>query len=294
MSTLLTATRRLLVLRKRSTADAVTLRHAIESRGDAAEPTSLVKRVAHVTERTVAGRRVIRLTPRRSPRGTHLIYTHGGCYVFPIGAAQWGILARLVARSGVSIDVPLYGLAPEHTVSDALPFLEEVFDQATTEFGAAVHLGGDSAGGGLALAQAQQYRDRGGIQPASIVLISPWVEATMTNPGVDALAPLDHMLAPRGLAEAGRMWAGELAPTDPLVSPLLGDLASLPPIHIQQGDHDVLFADAEELARIIARAGGHVDLHVVHGGFHDFPGAPWVPEARTALDEMASVLREPR
>jgi monoterpene epsilon-lactone hydrolase len=291
MSLLLTATRRLLFLRTRSTISEKSLMKAIAKRGGAAPVTRAVKRVAHVNEVLVDGRRVIRLTPRGRATGNHLIYTHGGCYTFPLIGAHWGILASLVARSGVSVDVPLYGLAPQHTATEAYDWLEKVYDEALDEFGPRVFLAGDSAGGGLALGQALRYRDTGRPAPLGVLLISPWVDVTLTNPGAAAIAPLDHMLASPGLVAAGRLWAGDLDPRDPLVSPLYADLSGLPPVHTYQGDHDILYADAEELTRRILRAGGLSELRVTRGGFHVFPGAPWIPEARVALTRMARVLR---
>jgi monoterpene epsilon-lactone hydrolase len=291
MSLLLTTTRRLTVLPGRSSTSEQTLLKAIAGRGGPARVTRSVERVADVSERLVEGRRVIRLTPKQGASGAHLVYTHGGCYTFPMLRPHWGILKTLVDLSGASVDVPLYGLAPEHTAVEAHTWLTRIYDEVVAEFGPRVVLGGDSAGGGLALGQAMQHRDSGRTLPVAILLISPWVDVTMTNPGVLALAPLDHLLAPAGLAAAGRMWAGALDLRDPRVSPLYGDLAGLPPVHVFQGDHDILYADADELARTIRRAGGQVDLRVTHGGFHDFPGAPWVPEARVALRQLAEVLR---
>lgn len=291
MSLLLTATRRLLLLRKRSTTSEATLRKAIAGRSDEAPVTRGVRRVAHVSERLVDGRRVVRLTPKSGATGTHLVYTHGGCYTFPLIGAHWGIVATLVRRAGVSIDVPLYGLAPEHTAAETYDWLEKVYDEATAEFGERVFLAGDSAGGGLALGQGVRYRDSGRTRPRGILLVSPWVDVTMTNPGVAALAPLDHMLGAAGLVAAGRLFAGDLGVRDPLVSPLFADLSGLPPVHVYQGDHDILYADAEELTRRILRAGSPAELRVTRGGFHVFVGAPWIPEARLALRRMADVLR---
>jgi acetyl esterase/lipase len=292
MSLLLTATRRLLVLRPRTTTTEQTLDRAIARRGGPAPVSRAVKRVAVVDERIVDGRRVVRLTPRQKPRGGHLIYTHGGCYTFPLIGAHWGILATLVRRAGITIDVPLYGLAPEHTATEAADWLETIYDDAVAEFGPVVSLAGDSAGGGLALAQAVRYRDSGRPAPRHVILISPWLDATLINPGAAAVAPLDHMLAVPGLVRAGRLWAGALDPRDPLVSPLSSDLAGLPPVHIEQGDHDLFYADAEELHRRITRAGGRSDFRLTRGGFHVFVGAPWIPEARAALARIAAVLRQ--
>lgn len=89
MSLPLEAVRRLLPLLPRSTESALSLHQAIRSRKGEAPVTDAVRRVATVAERSVEGFRVVTLTPKR-PSGAHLIYTHGGCYTFPLRGLHWG------------------------------------------------------------------------------------------------------------------------------------------------------------------------------------------------------------
>jgi monoterpene epsilon-lactone hydrolase len=291
MSLRLAVTRGLLRFRPRTLATVETLHAAIAARGADAPVTEAVERVAEVSTSIVNEQTIVHLTPRRAAPSGHLIYTHGGCYTFPLIAPHWGIVAALVEQAGVSVDVPLYPLAPEHTADETYELLDRVYREAIAAHGPRVFLGGDSAGGGLVLGQALRYRDAGKVLPRALLLISPWVDVTMSNPGIADVAPRDPMLAVPGLVEAGRLWAGDLDVRDPLISPLYGDLAGLPPVHTYQGDRDILVADAKELTRRILRAGGQAELRLTRGGFHVFPGAPWTPEARRALGRMAAVLR---
>ncbi|AMM22038.1 hypothetical protein AX769_20155 [Frondihabitans sp. PAMC 28766] len=299
MSLPLAVVRSLLRLLPRSTDTADSLTKAISDRKGEAPVTDAARRAAHVTERRVEGMRVVRLEPRHAHRDdseravprAHLIYTHGGCYTFPIRGLHWDLLARLVEGAHVSIDVPLYGLAPEHIAATEYPALEAVYRQAIAEHPGRVFLGGDSAGGGLALGQAIAYRGAGLEAPRGILLLSPWVDVTMTNPGIARLEPRDHLIAPLGLVEAGRLWAGDLDVRDPRVSPLYGDLAGLAPVHIYQGDRDILAADAYEVTRRLLRAGTPAELRITRGGFHVFPAVGVLPEARLAVSRMVDVLR---
>jgi epsilon-lactone hydrolase len=291
MSLRMAVTRGLLRFRPRSSTSVETLRAALAKRGPDAPVTKAVERVAVVTTSTVNEQTVVHLTPRRAAPSGHLIYTHGGSYAFPIIGLHWNMLAALVEQSGVSVDVPLYPLAPEHTADETYELLDRVYREAVAAHGPRVFLGGDSAGGGLALGQALRYRDADKILPRAIILIAPWVDVTLTNPGIAEVAPRDAMLAVPGLVEAGRLWAGDLDVRDPLISPIFGDLSGLPPVHTYQGDRDVLVADAKELTRRILRAGGQAELRLTRGGFHVFPAATWTPEARRALGRMAAVLR---
>src|SRR5690606_30955845 len=88
-------------------------------------------------------------------------------------------------------------------------------------------------------------------------------------------------------------WARDRELTDPLVSPLYGDVAGLPPVHVVQGGKDILAADALAFARDLARAGNAGKLLYEPGAFHVYVGAWWTPEARRAVRHVRSLLREP-
>jgi RND superfamily putative drug exporter len=289
MSISMAVTRGLLRFAPLATATEESTRAKAERGLHPAEIPASVRRIAHVQRREIGGRTVVDLSLKNGSSRGHLIYLHGGAYAFPLIAAHWSIVGSLMRASGASVTVPLYGLAPRHGVTEAYALLDALYDEATTRH-ERVYLAGDSAGGGLALGQAMRVRDHGGRPPAGVILFSPWVDATMENPDVAGLAPLDRLIAPAGLAAAARWWAGEVGVRSPLVSPLFGDLAGLPPVSTHQGDHDILYADAVLLDAGIRAAGGSSTLDVYPGAFHDFVGAPWTPEARLALTRAAAVL----
>lgn len=234
---------------------------------------------------------VTRVFPKRGQRaGGALIYLHGGAYVYPMVAGQWGIVEGLIDRTGLPVIIPDYPIAPAHTATDAFDFVQPIIDEAQAEFGRVI-LFGDSAGGGLALSLAMQRRDTGARQVDGLVLYAPWVDVTMTNPRIEEVQGRDKILRVPGLAWAGRAWAADLDPTDPRVSPLYGDPAGLPPMRIFQGDADILGPDTIEFARKAARAGVDVRLRVEPDGFHVYVlSVPIIPEAEAALDRSARFI----
>src|SRR6185295_17054509 len=111
---------------------------------------------------------------------------------------------------------------------------------------------GDSAGGGLALAYAISSIRRGRPVPAGMVLIAPWLDATLSNPEIAAVEALDPWLARPGLVAAGRAWAMGDHPERWEVSPIYAgdeDLARLPPTTVFIGTHDILHPDVVALGR---------------------------------------------
>ncbi|GAB2461559.1 alpha/beta hydrolase fold domain-containing protein [Conyzicola lurida] len=290
MSLAMAVTRLLLRLQPTSTRSAASVERVARDHPPAAPVPPALLRVAHMTTRSIGGRDVITLTPKQGTTGTQLLYTHGGCYVFPLLPVHWRIIATLMRESGATVTVPLYGLAPEHHVDEAYALLEGVY-RGLAATGSPVFLAGDSAGGGLALGQALRYRDVGLPAPAGVVLISPWVDVTMANPDIRAVEPRDPMLGVAGFVAAGAWWANGADPRSPLVSPLYGRLDGLPPVSVHQGGRDILAPDALSLVSRLREAGNDVSLEYLPGAFHDYVGAPWTPEARATLRSIGRVLR---
>ncbi|MFT4124404.1 MAG: alpha/beta hydrolase fold domain-containing protein [Microbacteriaceae bacterium] len=217
------------------------------------------------------------VAPLPAPRTVILL--PGGSYVARIRRVHWRLAAWL-ARSGATVRVVLYPLAPRATAAAVVPAVADYIAAQVRAHGAGtVAVVGDSAGGGLALAAVQRLaaEDR----PARLVLVSPWLDVAVDDPR--SLVTRDAMLGVERLRAAGRLWAGELPVDDPLVSPLAGDLDGLPATTVYSGTADLLHPDAIRLAE---RA--EVQLVLREGLMHGWPIAAGIPEARR---ERAALLR---
>ena len=202
-----------------------------------------------------------------------VVYFHGGAYIKEIAAQHWSLVGQMVREAGARCVVPIYPLAPGATASAVVAGATEVVPPGAV-------LMGDSAGGGLALAVALQ------VPVARLVLISPWVDVAIPQ----GEQPHDPMLRLAGLAEAGRMYAGDLPLDDPRVSPLYGDLSGLPPITIFTGTRDLLDPDSRRLADAAREAGVEVDLHVCEGAPHVYPLLP-TRDGAAARRRIITLLR---
>ena len=220
------------------------------------------------------------------------VFLHGGAYIGEIGPYHWAFVAHLVRRARVAVAVPVQPLAPRWTAATTVPAVADLVAEVLDGAGpAGVTLVGDSAGAGLALAAARHLRDAGGPRPRRLVLVAPWVDVTMTHPDQPALEPGDLMLNRGYLAEAGRLYAGDLDVRDPQVSPLQGDLRGLPPLTVLVGADDLLLPDARRLHDAARAAGVDVDLVVAPGMQHDYPLFPLLPEAKAARAQLVGLLQ---
>jgi acetyl esterase/lipase len=144
---------------------------------------------------------------------------------------------------------------------------------------------GDSAGGGLAASISMQAANVGLSRPAALVLLSPWLDVTMTDPSQEGIEKVDPLLSRWGPKAAGRWYAGSMSTADPRVSPLYGEIARLPPTLMFCGSHDILVADARRLVARAADEAAEIEYHEKAGLMHAYP-LFFFPESRQARDRI--------
>jgi acetyl esterase/lipase len=242
----------------------------------------------------VEGMPTLRAQPGRRDPETTVLYLHGGGYCW----GSWGTHASLITHLAIAADTvvyaPNYRLAPEHPhpagLEDALAAYEWLLAQGVSP--GALTIAGDSAGGGLTLALALAIRDRGLPMPASIVLISPWVDMRGDSRSMREKASVDPMLSPSGIHRCSAAYCGGRDPDDPGCSPLFADLVALPPMLIQVGTDEILLDDSTRLAERCREAGVDVTLKVFEGLWHDFQiHVGMMKESDEAIGEIAEFLR---
>ena len=217
-----------------------------------------------------------------------MVFSHGGAYIGELQSIHWRFCAWVAATLNLTVHVPLYPLAPEHTWRETIPALTEYCEGLLAR--QRVVLAGDSAGGGLTLAVAQRLV-AAGHSPAALVLISPWLDATADDAAMHAAAANDPMLSVPGLLVAGAMWAGDDDPARPEVSPLKGEHSGLPPTMVLTGTRDLLNVDAHRFATAATSVGVEVTMVNEPGLLHDFPLFP-IPEGRSAREKIRSFITE--
>lgn len=243
-----------------------------------------------IERREVFGSTVWTLGPADPPAPLHVLFLHGGAYVNGLIGKYWRFLAGLVDELHCTFVVPEYPLAPRHHADEVHALVLTLY----RELGAAGHghglvVMGASSGGGIALALAQQLRAHGIPEPARLILVSPWLDVSMTNPALVAADRRDPLLDLDGLRDAGRMYAGERGVTDPLVSPIYGSLAGLPPLTVLTGTHDVLLPDARRFRDLATAAGADLDYLEYPGMVHEWTLLR-LPEARAARRVIREAL----
>jgi len=219
-----------------------------------------------------------------------VVYLHGGGYVQPIAKQHWDLISKIARETASVVYVPRYGLASRCNIDDALEFLEGVRKEVAV-LGLPVVLAGDSAGGGIALALAQQANWK---QLAKrLILIAPWVDSEWEYEDFERYESRDPWLLAQSLRYIAIVWSNRGDYKRVEVSPLRGDMRGLPPTSIYIGDKDLLYQDSLALQQKLDAAGVSNCLHFEKGALHVYPLIP-SPEglrgANSILREVSEVL----
>jgi monoterpene epsilon-lactone hydrolase len=222
-----------------------------------------------------------------------ILYFHGGVYVIGSAAASVALVGDIVRRTGVNAVTLDYRLAPEHpypaAVDDARAAYEGLLGQGVDP--GRIVLAGESAGGGLAVATLLVARAAGLPMPSCAFLMSPYADLTLSGETLVERPSLDPILTPEGLRVRAPEYIAGADASDPLISPIFGDLRGLPPLLIQVGSHEILLSDAIRLAGRAATSEVAVTLDVTPGVPHVFQGfAGLLDEAAAALDRAAAFV----
>lgn len=221
-----------------------------------------------------------------------VLYLHGGAYVNGLSRAHWTLIAQLVDATGHTFCVPEYPLAPCSNVSHAMGMLINLYtDLSKQTLPENIIFMGDSSGGGLCLALAQQLSLNNTRLPSRLMLLSPWLDASMTHPDIASLNAIDPLLDADGLARAGQLYAGELDIFHPWISPLYGPLTGLPPISLFIGTQDILFPDCKRLVGYARALDVSIDQHVYEDMFHGWMFSS-MPEGRRAMEQIVELLQK--
>lgn len=215
------------------------------------------------------GMRVVQITPA-NPTGEYVVALHGGAFIFPPSFFHWINYSVTAYQTGATFEVPIYPLLQEGgTAGWVVPRTAGLISSMITQHGVQnVSVVGDSAGGNLALSSVQYLVSHGDPVPASMVLLSPWLDV--------------------GAGGLGAVWAGGLSTTNPMVSPLYGSLAGLPPTYVYSGALDPLVQQAAVLQQAAIAQGAPVSFTLNQTGIHDFilltpSGLPYWPDINRQL-----------
>ena len=232
------------------------------------------------------------------------LYIHGGAFMAGSPKGYRVLTDKLSEITNSAVLAIDYRLMPENKRLDSVADCRISYDwmlgngpQGPDSLApTAVFVAGDSAGGNLTLALLAWIRDTRRAAPNAALALSPVTDARFVSPSIRGNLDSDVILRPLAkrlawvpgflVGLAARYLAGHNA-SDPVVSPLLGDLAGLPPILVLASDCEVLRDDGRRYVNKAVEAGTDASLMLWDNVPHVWPiFYPDLPEAAEALEQV--------
>ncbi len=224
-----------------------------------------------------------------------ILYFHGGGFVMGSPQTHRVVTWRLARATGLPVLAIAYRKEPEHAfpawLDDGTAAFRWLLDQGYAAKD--VLIGGDSAGGNLALTVTHRQRREGGALPRALILFSPWADLACRGRSYRSNALREAMFHSNSVRATGAYLTRGCDPFDPEVSPVHADLTGFPPMLLFAGTRELFLDDARALAQRAAASGVRSELHVYRHMPHVFPLlAGFLPRAKPAYATITRFVGE--
>lgn len=247
---------------------------------------------SNLDQLTLDGMQVFRFNFRHETR-KKILYLHGGYNVLQPSPFHWRLLDKLTLNTLHEVILPIYPKAPEYHIDDTYQAIRKVYNQLVDKVGAKhIVVMGDGSGGGLALRLVQTLIEEQQPTPKQLFLISPLLDATLSNPNITQdLVEKDILVSKYGVNELMKTWANDLPLFDKRVSPIYGEIKGLPPVYIFGGGREINNPDMNLFAYLLEEQGQFVDFKEYSKMVHDFPIYP-IRQSHKVLKQITKAIQK--
>lgn len=243
-----------------------------------------------------AGKIPLRVIAPERPRGVYL-HIHGGGHVLGAADQQDKLLERIADATQLTAISVEYRLAPESPYPAGPDDCEAaalwVSDHASDFGGAALAIGGESAGAHLSALTLLRVRDKHGRTPFHAANLVFGVYDLSMTPSARAFGNSERLvlrtLDIEKFGDAFLPGMSESAKRAPHLSPLYADLSHLCPALFTVGTRDALFDDSAFMHSRWIAAGNTAELDIYPGACHGFVAFPH-PQAFASIERQCAFL----
>ncbi len=220
-----------------------------------------------------------------------LIFVHGGAFISGPGQHHWDTIKEISKQTDYTIWMCNYPKAPEHKISEISENIDLIYNRALKEYQPnQISFIGGSVGGTLITALMQRLIAKKKQLPHKIILVSPVMDASMSNPDIDKVDQVDPMLSKVGLVRAKNMCAQDNDLKNVLMSPIYGSFEEFPETILFIAEHDVTYPDQKILVEKLKQTNTKITVITGKNMPHIWPFLPVMKEAKIALHELIQTL----
>jgi acetyl esterase/lipase len=243
---------------------------------------------------TINGVKTYMVTPAVIPpanRNRLLIHVHGGCYMLGGGESATHEAINMAGFGRFKVLSIDYRMPPDFpypaALDDSLAVWREALKMTNPKN---IAIFGTSAGGGLTLSIVLRAKQERLPLPGAIAPGTPMSDLTGRGDSFHTNFMVDNVLVARGgfCDEMAKVYANGHDLSDPLLSPVYGDMRGFPPTILTTGTRDLLLSNTVRVHRKLRQAGVEAQLHVYEGQSHGhYRRDSTAPETREAFEEIA-------
>ncbi|MCU5745355.1 alpha/beta hydrolase [Staphylococcus sp. SQ8-PEA] len=202
-----------------------------------------------------------------------VLYIHGGAWFQDPLKSHFEYIDALAGTLNAKVVMPIYPKVPHADYRATFDLLETIYKQLlkSVEHSHKLIISGDSAGGQIGLSFAQYLKQLKLPQPSNIVLNSPVLDGTFSDPKAKVYEQIDPMIGIEGSKFFLELWAGDRNLTDWQISPINGDLTGLGHITLNVGTKETLFPEALKLSYKLQELGINHDFIPGYNMYHIYP-----------------------
>jgi len=213
-----------------------------------------------------------------------LIFIHGGAFISGPSKHHWDSIKEIAKKTDHTIWMCDYPKAPENKISEISRNIDQVYNRALEKYKAKnITLIGDSVGGTLVTALIQRLILKSIELPFKIIVVSPVMDATMSNPQINEIDKIDPMLSKLGVLSAKKMCAENNDLKNKMISPINGSFDNFPKTILFLAENDITYPDQQLTIQKLINANTDVEVHLGKRMPHIWPFLPVMKEAKTAL-----------
>lgn len=176
----------------------------------------------------------------KSNNNLHIIYFHGGGLCLKGGIPQWMMIDKWVKPTDAKASYVIYPMIPHYKTKEIYEISFEIYQHILTLYPEDKFiLVGESAGALITLSMLQLIKSRNVKAPVLNILLSPWIDFSLSNPDMSLYKDKDKLLSLSRFE--GLSGYNNINEESEIISPM--DYEYDEPIHIFSGTNDILYPD---------------------------------------------------
>lgn len=222
-----------------------------------------------------------------------LLFFPGGAFISGPAKHHWSTIHEIFKQTNLTIWMCDYPKAPENKISEISENIDLIYNEALAKFQASqISLIGDSVGGTLVTSLIQRLIKKNIQLPSKIILVSPVMDASMSNHEIEKIDAIDPMLSKSGVLSAKKMCVGNNDLKNVMISPLYGSFLKFPKTILFLAENDITYPDQKLAVEKLIEA--KINFEIIEGKNmpHIWPFLPIMREAKTSLNEIIRMINK--